>query len=620
MRTSYMKKICCGLLFLAASTLVWGQKANPRLVVRSDDMGSFHAANVASIEAYKNGIETDIEVMAVTAWFPEAVKMLQENPGVDVGLHLVITSEWDNIKWRPLTHCPSLTDQNGYFYPMMGANKSYPGQSITENKWNLAEIEQEFRAQIELALKNIPQISHLSGHMGSISFDKQVLDMVTKLAKEYHLTFVEGTDARQQYNVGSAGYDGPKKTSAEKEASFINMLNKLEAGKNYIFVDHPAFNNDEMQTVGHIGYEDVAVDRQGVTDMLTSSKVKQAVKDKGIELITYNDLTKALPRSTPEAEKVTAKEITNYLEAVKKSGQDVHSLMILRHGKVVAEYWMGDNAANKPHIMNSVSKTYTATAIGFAVSEGRIKVTDKVISFFPDKLPAAVSPYLQELEIRHLLTMSVGNSESRIFEGTTRRSPDVDWVAAFLAAPIELKPGTEFEYNSMATYMLSAIIQKVTGEKLMDYLYPRLFRPLGIVGATWAESPQGINCGGWGLYVKTEDMAKLGQFILQKGKWNGEQLLPESWIDEATTSKIASLPAGVKRENLKVKPKDSDWLQGYGYQMWRCRNNGFRADGANGQYIIILPEKDAVIVTTANVSDMQAEINLIWKYLLPALK
>ena len=129
-----------------------------------------------------------------------------------------------------------------------------------------------------------------------------------------------------------------------------------------------------------------------------------------------------------------------------------------------------------------------------------------------------------------------------------------------------------------------------------------------------------IRDSGWGLYLKTEDLAKMGQFFLQKGKWNDKQLLPESWIEEATTSKIASLPAGMRPENLKMKPKDSDWLQGYGYQMWRCRHNAVRADGANGQYIIILPEQDAVIAMTANIGDMQAEINLIWKYILPALR
>ncbi len=615
MKPLSIKGIFFFTLFSVTTITLFSQE-KPRLIVRSDDMGAFHSVNVACIEAYKKGIQTVVEVMPVTAWFPEAARMLNENQGIDVGIHLAITSEWENIKWRPLTYCPSLTDENGYFYPMINPHNAYPGQSILENKWDIDEIEKEFRAQIELTLKNIPQASHLSGHMGALRFDPKVLELTHKLAREYNLTFVESDDLRQKYNATSVWYDGSNETD-KKEAGFVSMLNKLEAGKNYIFVDHPALDNDEMKTVGHIGYEWVAEDRQGVTDILTSEKVKQTIKEKGIELITYNDLTKALPRSTPEAEKVSAKGIQNYLDAVKKSGQDLHSIMILRNGKVVAEHWLGEHAANKPHIMNSVSKTYTATAIGFAVSEGKLNVTDKVISFFPDKLPSDISQNLKDLEIKHLLTMSVGHDPNAVREKT--RNND-DWVEAFLAEPITEKPGTQFSYNSLATYMLSAIIQKVTGEKLIDYLYPRLFRPLGIVGARWEECPQGINIGGWGLYVKTEDMAKLGQFFLQKGKWKGEQLLPESWIVEATTSHIASLPAGIKKEDLKIKPDESDWLQGYGYQMWRCRYKGYRADGANGQFIVVLPEKDAVIVTTANIGDMQAELNLIWEYLLPAIK
>ncbi len=605
--------------------LVWfclpmhSQNENPRLIVRSDDMGAFHSVNVASMEAYNKGIETTIEVMPVTPWFPEAVKMLRQQPGVDVGIHLAITSEWENIKWRPLTHCPSLTDANGYFYPMMQANPAYPGQSVMENSWKLSEVEQEFRAQIELALKNIPQASHLTGHMGCIRFDPKVLEMVYRLADEYRLTFVEGDDLKQQYNAISVWYDGPSRTSEDKINSFVRMLDKLEKGKNYIFLDHPALSNSEMESVGHIGYEQVAEDRQGVTDLLTSPAVRQAIDDKGIKLINYNELTKALPRSTPQAEKVNPKGLTAYMDAVKKSGQELHSVMVVRHGKVVYEQWLGDASARQPHILNSVSKTFTALGAGFCVTEGRFKVTDKVISFFPDQLPAEISPNLANLEIRHLLTMSVGHDAMTVTN--SRQDPSVtNWATHFLAAPVTEAPGSEFDYNSLGTYMVSAIIQKVTGQKLIDYLYPRLFRPLGIVGATWTDSPQGINCGGWGLYLKTEDLAKAGQFILQKGKWNGEQLLPESWIDEMTTSHIASLPYGVKRADLKIKPKDSDWLQGYGYQMWRCRHNAVRADGANGQFIIVLPEKDAVIVTTANIGDMQAEINLIWKYLLPALK
>lgn len=329
-----------------------------------------------------------------------------------------------------------------------------------------------------------------------------------------------------------------------------------------------------------------------------------------------HDQTKALPRAAaPEA---LAQALPAYFEAVKKAGHDLHSLMIVQHGQVVAERWMGEGSPDTPHIMNSVSKTFTATAIGFAVAEGKLKVTDRVISFFPDRLPETISPRLNAMEIRHLLTMSSGHDVD-----PTNRIRDIqgaDWVKEFLATPLEHDPGTRHVYNSLATYMLSAILQQVSGEKVVDYLSSRLFQPLGIEGATWQESPQGINCGGWGLYVKTEDMAKLGQLILQKGRWNGQQLLPASWIEEASTWKIDSYPAGVKKENLTIKPEDSDWLQGYGYQMWRCRHQAFRADGANGQFIIILPEKDAVIVTTAAIGDMQAELNLIWEYLLPALK
>lgn len=616
MKTPDVKKLICGCLLCASVVPAFAQQANPRLIVRADDMGSFRSANIACIEGYKNGIETAIEVMVVTAWFPEAARLLRENPGIDVGLHLTITSEWENVKWRPLTDCPSLTDANGYFLPMMFPNPAYPGMAVVENKWKLAEVEQEFRAQIELALTNVPHISHLSGHMGSMGFDKEVSALVRRLADEYNLAAVDRSESAAEYNVGYAGYAGSNKTLADKEASFLQMLDKLESGKNYIFVDHPALDNEEMQTVGHIGYEWVAADRQGVTELFTSDKVKQALRDKGIETISYNDLTKSLPRAA--APRAMEKAFPAYLTAVEKEKQDLHSIMVLQHGEVIAEKWLGEGAPGKPHVLNSVSKTFTATAIGFAVSEGRLKVTDKVVSFFPDKLPEEVSPNLKEMEIRHLLTMSCGHDVDPT--GTARAASTADWVETFLATPVEHKPGTEFVYNSLGTYMLSAIIQQITGQTVLDYLYPRLFRPLGVVGAKWEVSPQGINCGGWGLYVKTEDLAKLGQLFLQKGEWKGKQLLPASWIEEATASHIASLPSGVKKEQLTMKPKDSDWLQGYGYQMWHCRHDAYRADGAYGQYIIVLPAKDAVIVATANIGDMQAELNLIWKHLLPALK
>jgi Beta-lactamase len=316
--------------------------------------------------------------------------------------------------------------------------------------------------------------------------------------------------------------------------------------------------------------------------------------------------------STPEAEGVSAKDISSFLDAAGKSNTEFHSFMFLRHGKLIAEGWWSPYRPDLKHTLYSVSKSFTSTAVGFAVSEGRLKVTDKVISFFPKNLlPDTISPYLAQLTIKNLLTMSVGQDPV----------PDLDmvkgdnWVKAALAVPIKNQPGTKFLYNSVGPYLLSAIVQKLTGQKMIDYLKPRLFKPLGIEGADWEVSPEGINTAAYGLRVKTEDMAKLGQLYLQKGVWKGLQLLPKEWIEEATTTEIEQAPPGTPQSKID----SSDWLQGYGYFFWRCRHHMYRADGAFGQYIIVMPDQDAVVVITAEISNMQNEINLVWKYLLPGI-
>ena len=280
------------VLSAIAALLVSGSFADAQnLIMRIDDMGALHSVNVASIDTYQNGIAASAEVLVVGGWFPEAVKMLRENPGLDVGVHLAITSEWENVKWRPLTHCPSLVDENGYFFPMLGPNAAYPGQSVFENmeKFDIKEIEQEFRAQIELAIKNIPNVTHLSGHMMSTGFSKEVNEMVKRLSAEYGLPSIDRMDSGKEYGFEYIGYDGPKASSEEKIASFIKALDKIEPGKTYIFIDHPAYNDCEMETVMHVGYEDVAVDRQGVTDLLKSPEVEEAIKAKGIKLLTFKD-------------------------------------------------------------------------------------------------------------------------------------------------------------------------------------------------------------------------------------------------------------------------------------------------------------------------------------------
>jgi len=281
-----MKKIFYVLLLLVCVTSSAQQKIT-RLIVRGDDMGFTHSGNEALIKAYKNGIETSIEVIVASPWFPEAVKLLQQNPGVDVGIHLALTSEWENIKWRPVSDCASLKDSSGYFFPMVYPNKNYPGQSIKENHWKIEDIEKEFRAQIELALKKIPRISHVSGHMGCEDLDKQVRELVKKLMKEYHINIDP-----PELGVQSIGYKGPSGTFDEKLRSFLNMLDSLKPGGTYLFVDHPALDGPEMQAIYHIGYENVAADRQGVTDVWTNPLVKEAIRKKNIQLISYADLKK----------------------------------------------------------------------------------------------------------------------------------------------------------------------------------------------------------------------------------------------------------------------------------------------------------------------------------------
>jgi CubicO group peptidase (beta-lactamase class C family) len=317
-----------------------------------------------------------------------------------------------------------------------------------------------------------------------------------------------------------------------------------------------------------------------------------------------------LPRSLPENEGVSAAAISSFIDAASHSRTEFHSFLFLRHGKVVAEGWWNPYAPELKHTLYSTSKSFTAAAVGFALTEGRLHLTDKIVSFFPGDLPDPVPPYLAELTIKDALMMSDGQQP----DPTPMVVIDTNWARRFLGISILHEPGSQFLYNSAGTYMLAAVVQKVTGQTVLDYLRPRLFEPLGITGEDWETSPQGVNTGGWGLRLKTEDMAKFGQLYLQGGNWKGKQILPQSWVKEATTMKIMQDP-----DAPPSKKDSSDWLQGYCYQMWRCRHNGVRADGAFGQYIIMLPDEDAVIAIQAETPDMQEEINLVWQYLLPAM-
>jgi CubicO group peptidase (beta-lactamase class C family) len=309
-----------------------------------------------------------------------------------------------------------------------------------------------------------------------------------------------------------------------------------------------------------------------------------------------------LPRSSPEEQGVPSTAVLAFVDAADRI-DSMNSFVLLRHGHVVAEGWWAPYDAGSPHSLYSLSKSFTSTAVGMAIAEGKVSLDDEVLKFFPDEAPAEPSRNLRAMRIRDLLRMNTGQQTE------PPRTAAQSWVRSFLAHPVPFKPGTHFLYNTSATYMLSAIVQKATGQTLLDYLRPRLFTPLGIERPTWEASPQGISAGGYGLSIRTEDIAKFGQLYLQKGKWEGKQLVPATWIEAATALQTSngSNPA-------------SDWDQGYGYQFWRCRHGAYRGDGAFGQYCIVLPGQDAVLAITSGVKDMQAVLNVVWDKLLPALR
>lgn len=312
-----------------------------------------------------------------------------------------------------------------------------------------------------------------------------------------------------------------------------------------------------------------------------------------------------LPRSAPEAQGISSAAVLAFVEALERENEHLHSVMLLRHGHVVAEGWWAPYAAERPHMLFSLSKSFTATAVGLAIAEGLLSLDDPVLAFFPAERPVEVGEHLAAMRVRHLLAMSTGHADDTM--AACAESEDGNWARAFLACPVEHVPGTHFLYNTGATYMLSAILHGLTGMRLLDYLRPRLLEPLGIEGATWQQCPRGIDTGGFGLSTTSEAVAAFGQLYLQEGAWQGRQLVPADWVREATRRQIAN----------GSDPAD-DWAQGYGYQFWRCRHGAYRGDGAFGQYCVVLPEQDAVLVMTGGLGPMQPPLSLAWEHLLPA--
>ena len=320
--------------------------------------------------------------------------------------------------------------------------------------------------------------------------------------------------------------------------------------------------------------------------------------------------------ATPESQGVPSEAILKFIDGCEKTFDAgdlgaMHGFVIVRHGKVIAEgSWKPFDTLNETHMLYSHSKSFTSSAIGLLADRGKIDLDERIVDIFSNEVPAKVSENLAQLRVRDLLTMNVGKKDHLLRDGG-------DWVKEFLSKDFFRKPGTGFKYDSDATYMLAAIVEKKSGMKMMDYLQKNMFDQIGITKAWTTYSPQGIPCGGWGMNMTTRELARFGQLYLNRGDWDGKRVLSSDWVSLATTRQTWS---GWQNVGVKALGEGTDWEQGYGFQFWRCRHGAYRADGAGGQYTVVIPEKDMVVSAHAGLGDFPKELDLIWDNLLPVLK
>lgn len=313
-----------------------------------------------------------------------------------------------------------------------------------------------------------------------------------------------------------------------------------------------------------------------------------------------------LPRSSPSAQQVDPAAVLAFVEAVDTDpAVELHSLMVLRHGHVVAEGWWAPHTPERTRLLYSLSKSFTSAALGFALQEGLVALDETVVSHFPEYAGDVTDRRTRSMTLRHLASMASGHTRDMI-DDALAAAPD-DPVRGFLAFPPDHEPGTVFAYSQPCTYTLASVIQRAAGMPLTEYLRPRLLDPLGIGEVGWLTWPPGREQGFSGLFATTEDVAKLGQLFLQRGRWEGEQLLAEEYVDEATSKQVDN-----------PHEENPDWRQGYGFQFWMARH-GYRGDGAFGQFCVVLPEQDVVVATTGGTEAMQAVLDHLWSALLPGI-
>jgi len=316
-----------------------------------------------------------------------------------------------------------------------------------------------------------------------------------------------------------------------------------------------------------------------------------------------------LERARPADEGVSQVFLTRFVKALGSSKAHMRGFVLLRHGKVVAEQYWEPYAAEHKNWVYSVSKSFTATAVGMAYDEGLLRPEDKVLAFFPEIDAGALNEYARAMRVRDLLCMASGHGDDTT---TPMIFAPGSWEEAFFSLPVDHAPGTHFVYNSGASYMLSSIVSRVTGKNAFEYLREKLFGPLGFGDVAGDLNPEGVFPGGWGLMVRLEDLAKLGQLYLNRGLWQGRRILSEEWIAMGTARQSDNARPGRENEPL-------DWRQGYGFQFWLCQHGAYRADGAAGQYCVVMPEQDAVLALMSEIRDMQEILDIVWDVLLPGL-
>jgi len=330
-------------------------------------------------------------------------------------------------------------------------------------------------------------------------------------------------------------------------------------------------------------------------------------------LMAALSLQAAMESASPESQGVPSEAIMDFIDGCEKtfdagSAGAMHGFVIVRHGKVIAEgSWKPFDTLNETHMLYSHSKSFTSTAVGLLADDDKLDLDERVVEIFSNEAPAVISANLAQLRVRDLLTMNVGKKDHLLRGGD-------DWVRNFLSQDFEKTPGTFFRYDSDATYMLAAIVERKSGRGMMDFLQERFFGPIGITKAWSTCSPQGIPCGGWGMNMTTRELARFGLLYLNEGEWEGRRVLSSSWIALATARQTKS---GSRDVGVKSLGSGSDWGQGYGFQFWRCRHGAYRADGAAGQYTVVMPRQDMVVAAHAGIGDFDKELDLVWDRLLP---